>query len=143
MKLWSHDFNEEEHIPRKFSGDGQDVNPHLAWNDVPPGTKSLALIVDDPDAPMGLWTHWLVEDIPPDVREVKQGSPPPGKQVENDFGKKDYGGPAPPGGTHRYFFKLYAIDREKLKARNKKKFYKLVEKHKLDEAQLMGYYSKK
>jgi Raf kinase inhibitor-like YbhB/YbcL family protein len=141
FKIWSHDFKHENKIPPYFTKDGPNVNPHLAWEGVPEGTKSFALIVDDPDAPRGIWTHWLVEDIPGDTHSIPQNSVPAGaSQIANDFGVEEYRGPSPPSGIHRYFFKVYAIDREHLKAKNKKKFYKLVKKHSLAEAEIMGYY---
>ena len=131
-------------IPSKFTCDDQDINPHLAWEGVPEGTKSLALICDDPDAPVGTWVHWLVSDIPPSVSQIAQDSVPPGSvQVPNDFRKVEYGGPCPPSGVHRYFFKLYALKVDRLKAKDKKKFYKRVEKYKIAEAVLMGRYSRK
>ena len=143
MKLRSNDFNHEEMIPSKFTCDGEDISPHLAWEEVPQETKSFALIVDDPDAPMGTWVHWLLCDIPEHTREIQQNSVPnEAKQVKNNFGKKDYGGPCPPAGVHRYFFKLYALNVEKLDADNKKSFYREVESHKIDEAVLMGKYSR-
>ncbi len=141
MRLTSNDFKEGESIPAKFTCRGENINPHLAWDDVPEGVKSFALIVDDPDAPSGLWTHWLVKDIPSDVREIKQNSVP-GNQVANDFGKEDYGGPCPPSGTHRYLFKLYALNVEKLDVDNKGDFYEQVEKNAIVEAELMGKYEK-
>ena len=141
MKLTSNDFQEGQPIPKKFTCQGEDINPHLAWDDVPEGVKSFALIVDDPDAPVGTWVHWLVKDIPPDFREIKQNSVP-GNQVANDFGKEYYGGPCPPSGTHRYFFKLYALDTEKLDVDNKGDFYEQVEKHAIAEAELVGKYEK-
>ena len=141
MKLKSNDFNEGEMIPSKFTCQGEDINPQLAWDDVPEGIKSFALIIDDPDAPMGTWVHWLVKDIPADVREIKQNSVP-GKQVVNDFGKESYGGPCPPSGTHRYFFKLYALDVESLDANNKGDFYSQVEEHAIAKAELMAKYEK-
>jgi Raf kinase inhibitor-like YbhB/YbcL family protein len=143
MKLESNDFEHGGDVPTKFTCDGADISPHLAWSGVPEGTKSLALIVDDPDAPMGTWVHWLVCNIPADTKEISQDSVPSGaKQVTNGFGKVEYGGPCPPGGTHRYFFKLYALDTEKLDVDYKKNFYKEVEKHKIAEAVLMGKYSR-
>lgn len=141
MKLKSNDFNEGDMIPRKFTCQGEDINPHLAWDDVPENVKSFALIVDDPDAPAGTWVHWLVKDIPADAREIQQNSVP-GNQVTNDFGKEDYGGPCPPSGTHRYFFKLYALDVESLDATDKGDFYKKVEEHAIAKAELMGKYEK-
>lgn len=143
MRIWSNDFEPEGMIPSLFTCDNEDINPHLAWDGVPEGTRSLALICDDPDAPVGLWVHWLVCDIPPDVTEIPQSSVPVGAtQVTNDFRKVEYGGPCPPSGIHRYFFKLYALKVDRLKAKDKKKFYKLVERDKLDEAVLMGRYTR-
>ncbi len=141
MKLRSNDFKQGGMIPRKFTCQGEDINPHLAWSDVPAGTKSFALIVDDPDAPMGTWVHWLVKDIPANVKEIKQNSVP-GNQVENDFGKEDYGGPCPPSGVHRYFFRLYALDVKSLDASDKGEVYRQVEEHAIAKAELMGKYSK-
>ena len=145
MKLRSKDFEHEGMIPSHFTCDGADISPQLEWIDVPSGTKSFALIVDDPDAPVGTWVHWLVCDIPPNVVTIPQNSLPRNvRQVKNDFGKVEYGGPCPPSGTHRYFFKLYALDVEKLEGvDNKKSFYQKVEEHKIDEAVLMGRYKRK
>lgn len=144
MKLRSNDLEHEDMIPSKFTCDGDDISPHLAWEEVPEETKSLALIVDDPDAPMGTWVHWLLCDITPDTREIPQNSlPRETRQVKNDFGKEEYGGPCPPSGIHRYFFKLYALNKEKLDATDKKAFYKEVEAHKIDEAVIMGKYSRR
>jgi Raf kinase inhibitor-like YbhB/YbcL family protein len=126
-----------------FTCDGDDLSPHLAWKDVPDGTKSFALIVDDPDAPMGTWVHWLVADIPANVREIPRGTVPRGAvQVKNDFGRLPYGGPCPPGGTHRYFFKLYALNTRILKGINDRNFYEQVENHNLSVAILMGKYTR-
>ena len=131
-------------IPSTFTCDGEDISPHLVWEEVPEETKSLALIVDDPDAPMGTWVHWLLCDIIPDTREIPQNSlPHETRQVKNDFGKEKYGGPCPPSGIHRYFFKLYALNKEKLDAADKKAFYREVEVHKIDEAVIMGKYSRR
>jgi len=140
MKLTSNDFNEGEMIPAKFTCQGDDINPHLAIEDVPSGVKSFALIFDDPDAPGGLWKHWLVKDIPADVKEINQDSVP-GKQIVNDFGKEGYGGPCPPA-LHRYFFKLYALDVETLDANDADELYKQVEEHTIAKAELMGKYEK-
>lgn len=98
-------------IPKRYTCDGADVSPPLLLGHVPEKTGSLALIVDDPDAPRGTWVHWVVWNIGPDTREIPEDSVPPGAlQGTNDFGKRKYGGPCPPSGTHRYFFKLYALD---------------------------------
>ena len=144
MRLKSRDFKENGNIPSEFTCDGRDVSPQLSWEDAPAETKSFALSVTDPDAPGGTWIHWLVHDVPKDVRNIDQGSLPAGaKQVENDFGKKDYGGPCPPYGTHRYIFTLYALDTENLEDSGKRNFFDEVEKHTLDKAVLKGLYKKK
>jgi len=141
MKIRSNDFNEGDMIPAKFTCQGEDINPHLAFEDVPSGVKSFALIFDDPDAPVGTWVHWLVKDIPSDVTETQQNSVP-GNQVANDFGKEAYGGPCPPLGVHRYFFRLYALEVESLDASDKGDFYKQAEEHAIAKAELMGKYEK-
>jgi len=141
MKLKSTAFNQNDMIPAKFTCQGEDINPDLSWEDVPEGTKSFALIMDDPDAPMGTWIHWLVKDIPANVKEIEENSVP-GKEVDNSFGRGNYGGPCPPSGVHRYFFKLYALNVESLEAENSDDLYKQVEQHKIEEAVLMGKYTK-
>ena len=114
-------FAPGQSIPRKYTADGKDISPPLAWSNLPPGTKELALIVDDPDAPRAqAWVHWVIYKIPPDVAGLAEGIPataklstPPGAlQGKNDFRATGYGGPAPPPGhgVHRYYFKLYALD---------------------------------
>ncbi len=144
MKLRSKDFEKEAMIPSMFTCDGKDVSPHLAWEDVPEGTKSFALIMDDPDAPRGTWVHWLVCNIPPQTREIPRATIPQGAlQVKNDFGKCDYGGPAPPSGVHRYFFKLYALNVGKLEGIDERNFYQKVTEHKIAEAHLMGKYTRR
>ncbi len=144
MRMKSNDFEDGGDIPSGFTCDGEDISPHLVWEEVPEGTKSLALIMDDPDAPMGTWVHWLLSDIPPDTREMPQNSRPEGsRQVTNDFGREDYGGPCPPSGTHRYYFKLYALNVEKILATEKRAFYREVEEHKIDEAVIMGRFTRK
>lgn len=113
MKITSPSFQENAFIPSKYTCDGENINPPLVISDVSADAKSLALIVDDPDAPVGTFVHWLVWNIPPRVGEIKEGSLPEGSiQGTNDFGKKEYGGPCPPSGTHRYFFRLYALNQE-------------------------------
>ena len=112
MKVTSSAFKEGAEIPSKFTCDGADTSPPLQIADIPSEAKSLALVVDDPDAPSGLFTHWLVWNIPPQTSSVREGSAPKGVQGTNDFGKSGYGGPCPPSGTHRYYFKVFALDRE-------------------------------
>lgn len=109
MKITSPSFKDNEKMPAKFTYDGEDINPSLEIENLPEGTKSLALIVDDPDAPMRTWAHWVVYDIPP-TSHIEENSIP-GKQGINDAGGKDYHGPCPPSGTHRYYFKIYALNK--------------------------------
>jgi Raf kinase inhibitor-like YbhB/YbcL family protein len=112
MKIMSSAFQEGANIPSKFTCDGGDVSPPLQIGGVPSAARSLVLIVDDPDAPGGLFTHWIVWNIPTQTTTIAEGSAPKGVQGTNDFGKTGYGGPCPPSGTHRYFFKIFALDRE-------------------------------
>jgi Raf kinase inhibitor-like YbhB/YbcL family protein len=144
VRLSSNDFKHESMIPSLFTCDDRDLSPHLAWEDVPEGTKSLALIMDDPDAPMGTWVHWLMCNIPPGVMEIPRDTIPEGAlQVKNDFGKVDYGGPCPPSGVHRYFFKLCALDVGILEGVTQSNFYEMVNDHKIGEAVLMGKYTRR
>lgn len=116
ITITSAPFTDGGMIPREYTCDGRDISPALAWRGVPEGTKSLAIICDDPDAPAGPWVHWVLFNIPSAVNELPRGIPPD-KVLENgarhgmnDFRKFGYGGPCPPGGTYRYFFKIYALD---------------------------------
>jgi len=144
MKLSSEDFKENGAIPPRFTCDGEDTCPQLHWDDVPEGTRSYALSMTDPDAPGGTFIHWLVYDIPEDSRGVERGGLPKGaKQVENDFGNERYGGPCPRSGTHRYYFTVYALDVDHLGDINRRNFFKLVDEHTIDKAELMGTYRRK
>ena len=142
MKITSPAFGHEELIPSKFTCDGGDINPPLLFEDVPPEAQSLALIVDDPDAPMRTWVHWVVYNIP--VQEGIEENSVPGDLGRNDFKRGRYGGPCPPIGTHRYFFKLYALDTKlHLNADIEKgDLEKAMEGHILDRAELIGRYKK-
>ncbi|MBA7624911.1 hypothetical protein ES703_32325 [subsurface metagenome] len=118
LSLSSIAFQDGERIPVKYTCEGQDISPPLMWSEPPPGTQSLALIVDDPDAPGGVFTHWVLFNILPDSRELPEAMPtqaqlPSGAlQGKNDFGRVGYGGPCPPPGRpHRYCFTLYVLDR--------------------------------
>jgi Raf kinase inhibitor-like YbhB/YbcL family protein len=144
MKLKSKDFVDNGSIPAEFTCDGRNVSPQLSWEDVPEETKSFALRVTDPDAFGGDWIHWLVYDIPKELREIKRASlPEGGKEVENDFGRRPYGGPSPPSGTHRYFFTIYALDTERLDGVNKRNFLDKVEKHAIEKAAIKGLYRRR
>ena len=142
MKLTSPEFKNNSGIPSKFTCEGQDINPGLIIEDIPDGTKSLALIVDDPDAPVKTWVHWVVYDIAPTGKIAEDSIP--GKQGVNDFRKNNWGGPCPPSGTHRYYFKLYALDKvlgldEGI---DKKSLEKAMEAHVLGTAELVGLYKR-
>lgn len=150
MKIESQAFKEGGTIPSKYTCDGIDVSPQLEWSDVPVGTKSFALICDDPDAPMGTYVHWVIYNIPADERHLIENVPKTDSlkngtlQGMNDFKKAGYGGPCPPGGTHRYYFKLYALD--KLLGAgsgiSKNDLLKTMEGNILAEGQLMGRYTR-
>ena len=139
-----------ERIPAKYTCDGLDVSPPLEWSNAPAGTKHFAIICDDPDAPMGTWVHWVIYDIPASItklpekvspqRELENGA----RQGSNDFRKIGYGGPCPPSGEHRYYFKLYALDVPTgLKpGATKAQLLESMKGHILAEAQLMGKYKR-
>ena len=144
MKLKSKDFVDNGSIPSEFTCDGRNVSPQLSWEDVPQGTKSFALSVTDPDAPGGTWIHWLVYGISKELREIERGDLPEGaKEVVNDFGRRAYGGPCPPSGTHRYVFTIYALDTEQLEDLNKRSFFGIVEKHAIEKAVIKGLYKRR
>ena len=136
-------FVDGEYIPSKYTCDGDDVNPPLNIRGIPEGTKSLVLIVDDPDAPIGTWVHWVVWNIPP-KGEIGEDSVP-GTEGLNDFRKHSYGGPCPPSGTHRYFFKVYALDTKLDLKRNSRKrdVERAMKGHILAQGQLVGLYSRR
>jgi Raf kinase inhibitor-like YbhB/YbcL family protein len=151
LQVTSTAFSAGEMIPKKFTCDGPDVSPQLAWNNPPAGTESFALIADDPDAPMGTWVHWVLYGLPASTRELaenvaKQEQLPSGaRQGRNDFGKIGYGGPCPPPGKpHRYFFKLYALDaKTNLNAgATKTDVERALKGHILGRAELMGRYGR-
>jgi Raf kinase inhibitor-like YbhB/YbcL family protein len=145
MKITSSAFQEGGNIPSKFSCDGADTSPPLQIADVPSGAKSLVLIVDDPDAPSGLFTHWTAWNISPQTSTIAEGSPPKGVQGTNDFGKSGYGGPCPPSGTHRYYFKIFALDRELDLPSGAKRgqLDAAMKGHVIAQGELMGRYSRK
>lgn len=142
MRVTSPEFAQNELIPARFTCDGEDINPELTIEDIPDGTQSLALVVDDPDAPMGTWVHWVVYDIPR-ISQIEENSVP-GKQGVNDFQKRDYGGPCPPSGTHRYFFKAYALDTtlELEEGASKAELEGAMDGHILDQDELVGSYKR-
>jgi len=151
IEIKSSAFQEGGIIPRKYTCDAEDISPPLSWTAPPAETKSLVLICDDPDAPVGTWVHWVLYNLPPDVTELPEGVPPDrtvlggAMQGTNDFRKIGYGGPCPPRGpAHRYFFKLYAVDfqPELRPGMRKKDVLKAIEGHILAQGQLMGRYKR-
>jgi Raf kinase inhibitor-like YbhB/YbcL family protein len=149
LKLTTPAFTAGGDIPAQYTCDGSDLSPALSWNSPPEGTQSFALILEDPDAPGGTWVHWVLYDLPPTERELPTGVPrkdtlPSGaRQGRNDFGKTGYGGPCPPPGpAHRYYFKLYALDK-KLDLRSgstRTQVDRSMRGHILAHADLMGRY---
>jgi Raf kinase inhibitor-like YbhB/YbcL family protein len=143
-------FTEGGMIPKEYTCDGRDISPPLAWTGVPEGTKSIAIICDDPDAPMGTWVHWVLFNLPAAADGLPQDIPGD-KVLENGarhgingFRRFGYGGPCPPGGTHRYYFKLYALDTVLTQEAGitKEELLKSMEGHILAEGQLMGRYAR-
>jgi Raf kinase inhibitor-like YbhB/YbcL family protein len=144
-------FAEGSSIPIKYSCQGEDVSPTLQWDEPPTGTQSFALIMDDPDAPGGVFTHWVLFNIPANVRQLGEGVPAQEQlqngalQGKNDFGRIGYGGPCPPHGTaHRYRFTLYALDRalDTKPGASKKQVLDAMKEHILAQGQLMGTYQR-
>ncbi|MHC4264873.1 MAG: YbhB/YbcL family Raf kinase inhibitor-like protein [Planctomycetota bacterium] len=150
IKVISSAFEEGGMMPSKYTCDGQDISPPLQWDGVPDGTKSIALISDDPDAPMGTWIHWVLYNLPADTRQLEEDItsdevlPNGAKQGTTDFGGIGYGGPCPPSGTHRYFFKVYALDTqvEPAPGATKEQLLTAMEGHILAQGQLMGKYKR-
>ena len=138
-------FKDGERIPVRFTCDGIDISPHLAWFNVPLGTVELALEMHDPDAPVsGGWTHWIVYNIGPDITSIEIDSVPEGsKEARNSFGRAPYGGPCPPSGTHRYIFTLYALDVQLDSVSNLRDLHNKIDGHVLGEAKLTGLYSRR
>ena len=148
IQLTSAAFKDGQPIPSRHTCDGEDTSPPLTWTDLPPGTKSVALINDDPDAPGKTWVHWVLYNLPPSSRGLPVGVPPDEelpdgtRQGMTDFGRIGYGGPCPPSGTHRYFFKLYALDTLLAlgPGATKRQLEQAIQGHVLAQAQLVGTY---
>ncbi len=141
MRLSSPDFKEGEEIPSRFTCHGEDINPELIIEDIPPGTQTLALIVDDPDAPNKTWVHWVLYNIP--ITSKIERDSAPGDEGWNDFEQVEYGGPCPPSGTHRYYFKLYALSSKLgIEKADKQLILEAMEGKILDQCQLMGRFTK-
>jgi Raf kinase inhibitor-like YbhB/YbcL family protein len=151
FQLASAAFSANEMIPKKFTCDGPDVSPQLSWNGAPAAAKTFALIMDDPDAPAGTWVHWVLYNLPANIKELPEGVEKEEKlsngalQGRNDFRKTGYGGPCPPAGKpHRYFFKLYALDNNlDLKAgASKADLEQAIRNHTLGQAELVGRFGR-
>lgn len=154
LKLTSTAFSDNSSIPKRYTCDGENISPDLSWSGVPAGTQSLVLIVDDPDAPdpaapKMVFVHWVLYNIPPDIKglpeNITEDNLPKGAQQGiNDFNKIGYGGPCPPSGNHRYFHKLYALDKvlPDLSEPSKDELLQTMEDHVLDKAELIGTYER-
>jgi Raf kinase inhibitor-like YbhB/YbcL family protein len=151
IKITSSAFKEGDMIPAKYTCDGKNISPPLKWERTPKNTQSFALISDDPDAPIGVWVHWVMWNIPPEVNELAEGIPVVkelqngSKQGVSDSMQNGYDGPCPPSGTHRYYFKVYALDTMlDLPANSKKKdLLDAMKNHIIAEGSLMGKYQRK
>jgi Raf kinase inhibitor-like YbhB/YbcL family protein len=145
LTITSPAFGHGEAIPARYTCDGNDTSPALGIAKVPPAAKTLALIMDDPDAPVGTWVHWVVWNIPAQTHEIPEsGLPPQAVQGKNSWPRTGYGGPCPPSGTHRYFFKVYALDTELHlgSSTSKAVLEKAMEGHILAKGELMGTYKR-
>jgi len=150
LEVRSSAFKYGGYIPSKYTCDSENISPQLSWSKGPNGTKSYAIIADDPDAPMGTWVHWVIYNIPEDVTNLPEALSDDKKldfgalQGKNDFKKIGYGGPCPPGGTHRYYFKVYALDTilNVEPGLTKRQLLKAMEGHILAKGELMGKYSR-
>jgi len=145
MNLTSEAFENDGMIPAEYTCDGNDVSPQLSITNVPTNTKRLSLIMDDPDAPIGTFVHWIVWNISTDKNKISKGESMSEPEGKTDFGKTGYGGPCPPSGTHRYFFKLYALDTilDLDSNSTKKELEVAMQNHIIEEATLMGKYSRR
>ena len=151
INITSTAFDKDGLIPPKYTCDGDDISPPLQWENLPEETKSIALISDDPDAPVGTWVHWIIYNLPGETRELAENIPPEStmangtKQGITDFGRIGYGGPCPPSGTHRYFFKIYALDTQLDLAAgaNKSQLLEAMNGHVLAQGQIIGKYKRK
>lgn len=146
MRLESFTFEHNQAIPSKYTCDGENISPPLKIFDIPLEAKSLVLIVDDPDAPRGDWVHWTLWNIPPHIVEISENSVPDGvMQGMTDFGRPGWGGPCPPSGVHRYFFKIYALDivLDISPASGKSELEAAMAGHIIDKSELIGLYSRR
>jgi len=146
LTISSPGFSHGEAIPARHTCDGDDTSPALIIGKAPQATQSLALVMDDPDAPMGDWVHWVVWNIPAQTREIPEhGLPPQASQGKNDWHRTGYGGPCPPAGTHRYFFRVYALDTTLHlgNSTTKDDLERAMQGHVLGKGELMGTYKRR
>lgn len=146
MEITSTAFANNKHIPSQYSCLGENINPPLSISKIPKNSKSLALLVDDPDAPVGDWVHWLVFNIKPTTQEIKENSIPANSVIGlNSSGRNQYEGPCPPSGTHHYYFKIYALDTvlDLDQTTTKEIFLKNISGHIVDQNELIGLFAKK
>lgn len=147
MKLTSTAFEAQTTIPEKYTCEGADISPPLAWADAPPQTQSFAIVMDDPDAPKQTWVHWVAFDLPPDLRRLAENAaadlPAPARTGKNSLGKTTYGGPCPPSGRHRYVHQIYALDTKlALDSPTASELRRAMKGHVLAHAELVGTYEK-
>jgi Raf kinase inhibitor-like YbhB/YbcL family protein len=145
MKITSPAFENNQEIPEKYTCQGENINPPLELGEVPANAQSMVLIVDDPDAPAGTWTHWVVYNIPKDTEKIESGIKPPGIEAVTSFGKPGFSGPCPPSGTHRYFFKVFALDNlfRIGNDSNRTTVEAAMQNHILSSGELVGLYQKR
>lgn len=144
MKIQSPAFSHNESMPKQFSREGGDKSPPLVFEEVPANAKSLVLIMDDPDAPNRTFNHWILFNVPANVEDIREDAPPiMASQGRNDYGEIGYGGPKPPSGEHRYFFRLYALDAELplLRGARRGEVEAAMQGHILEQAELMGRFA--
>lgn len=144
MKISSPAFTENQPIPAQFTCDGEGINPPLQFSEIPQRAQSLTLILDDPDSPSGIFTHWILYNLDPKVTDIAPNSLPTGsEQGRNTYGNLEYGGPCPHQGRHRYVFILYALDTKlSIKAPNRQMLEEALDGHVLETAQLIGTYER-
>lgn len=143
MILESKDFKNNEFMDKKFTCDGEDFSPHLKWSNPPDGTKSFALSVTRPDVDLVEISHWYIYNIPKEINEIEQDGKVPGLEVENDFCTINYEGPNATKGVHKYVFRVYAINVEKLEGITKKNFKRILRQHTIEYADLVGLFERK
>jgi Raf kinase inhibitor-like YbhB/YbcL family protein len=144
LKIASSTFENNGHIPSKYTCDGENINPLLKISGVDENVKSLVLIMDDPDSPTGIWDHWIIFNLDPSIKEIKEGEKPNGVEGINSWGNIGYGGPCPGSGEHRYFFNLYSLDAilDLKEGSTKKETEKAMENHVLQETKIIGLYKR-